>query len=402
MKRLVLFVIAAAALAALVPAAALARGEIYGTVFTDDGERVTGTIRWDKNEAFWDDLIDASKTTRVWDRDRREGLDLRILGIRIHHSGEPSRTRTYAQFSIPFGHVAAIEPGSNRRVRVELKSGESFDVIEGADLGRRVRDIVVDGPAGEVELDWGDLKRVEFAEGPAGAGRSEDRLYGTVETAIGEFTGYVVWDMDEVLGSDELDGEYRGEDVEIRFAEIKSIERDGRRRSRVVLHNGDELELEGSNDVNSENRGIAVMVRDMGMVRMDWGAFRKVTFAAPPPSPAYADYDGGRRLRGTVTTEDGETLTGDVTWDKDESYTWESLGGDIRGVSFEIQFEHIARIEKLSRSAAKVTLNDGIEFTLKDSNDVNHRNKGIVVTLADREERTLGWGEFKAVEFSRP
>jgi hypothetical protein len=94
-------------------------------------------------------------------------------------------------------------------------------------------------------------------------------------------------------------------------------------------------------------------------------------------------------------------LSGDIAWDKDETYSWESLGGEIKNAYFEIQFENIARIERASRYSAKVVLRDGLEFTLEDSNDVNHRNKGIVVTPAGGEARTVGWEELARVEFGR-
>ena len=37
-----------------------AGGEIHGTVRTTDDRTFTGPIRWDRNEAFWDDTLNAS------------------------------------------------------------------------------------------------------------------------------------------------------------------------------------------------------------------------------------------------------------------------------------------------------------------------------------------------------
>jgi hypothetical protein len=71
-------------------------------------------------------------------------------------------------------------------------------------------------------------------------------------------------------------------------------------------------------------------------------------------------------------------------------------------VDLEIQFANIARIERVSRYAAKVVLRDGLEFTLKDSNDVNHLNQGIVVTPDTGEARTVGWDDLVRVEFATP
>lgn len=378
--------------------AAAGPGRIHGTVITDDGDRYTGDIRWDKNEIFWDDIIDASKTERVWERDRGDGVDIRIFGLHIFRSGPARSLRNHARFSIPFGHLAALEPDGDNRVHLELKNGETLTVVEGADLGPRVRGIVVQTADGAVDLDWGDLRRVEFSPGSGGA--DDDRLFGTVESTVGSFTGFIVWDKDEALADDVLDGEDDGRDRDIPFGRIRSIESLGRHGSRVTLKSGDVLTLRGTNDVDSDNRGIAVTVEKMGTVLVEWNEFRSVTFADAPPSRTYADFDGGHPLRGKVTTRNGETLSGTVEWDKDESRSWESLGGSIQGAEFEIQFADIARVERVSRYAAKVVLKDGLELTLKDSNDVNYKNKGIVVTPdGGGEPRTVGWDDLDAVAF---
>ena len=393
------FVLLVTGLAGGAPAVA-GPGRIHGTVITDDGDRYTGVIRWDKNENFWDDAIDANKTERVWTRDQGEGVDIRIFGLHIVRSGNARSLRRHARFSIPFGHLAALEPGGNDHVRLELKTGETLTVVQGADLGPRVRSIVVETPEGTVDLDWGDLGRVEFGAGSGDA--DTDRLYGTVETSVGSFSGFIVWDKDEALAQDVLDGEDDGRDREIPFGRIRSIESLGHRGSRVTLQSGDVMTLRGTNDVDDDNRGIGITVEKLGTVLVDWSDFRSVTFADAPPSPAYGDFDGGHPLRGTVTTESGETLSGAVEWDKDESRSWESLGGSIQDVDLEIQFANIARIERVSRYAAKVVLRDGLEFTLKDSNDVNHLNQGIVVTPDTGEARTVGWDDLVRVEFATP
>jgi hypothetical protein len=327
-------------------------------------------------------------------------VDIRIFGLHIVRSGNARSLRRHARFSIPFGHLAALEPGGNDRVRLELKTGETLTVVQGADLGPRVRSIVVETPEGTVDLDWGDLGRVEFSAGSGDA--DTDRLYGTVETSVGSFSGFIVWDKDEALAQDVLDGEDDGRDREIPFGRIRSIESLGHRGSRVTLQSGDVMTLRGTNDVDDDNRGIGITVEKLGTVLVDWSDFRSVTFADAPPSPAYGDFDGGHPLRGTVTTESGETLSGAVEWDKDESRSWESLGGSIQDVDLEIQFANIARIERVSRYAAKVVLRDGLEFTLKDSNDVNHLNQGIVVTPDTGEARTVGWDDLVRVEFATP
>ena len=106
---------------------------------------------------------------------------------------------------------------------------------------------------------------------------------------------------------------------------------------------------------------------------------------------------------GTVYDEDGDEYTGYILWDNDEEYTWEVLDGDYRGVSFDITFANIKSIEKLSRRTSRVTLWDGRQFKLRDSNDVDDDNNGIFVTSTPEgePETSLDWDEFERVEFRK-
>lgn len=377
------------------PSIGLAGGEIHGTVTTVDGDRHTGSIRWDKNENFWDDVIDVTKDDRV--KVKHNGVDVKILGLHVRSGG--GHDWTHSQFTIPFGHLRSIEPIDGRRVRLSLKNGDVLEVREGADMGPHMRGIAIAGANGEVALDWEDIDRVEFSSG-SGDDRDHERLYGTVETSIGEFTGYIVWDKDESLKEDVLNGERKGRDRKIPFGEIQEIERISSRKARVMLASGKTVELSGTNDVDSGNRGIDITIADMGKVSVDWSRFRRVTFHDPPPSPHYDDFDGGRVLKGTVRARDGESWTGEIVWDKDERYTWEAIDGKIKGVEFEITFQYIAQIDRESRSSATVRLADGLEFRLRDSNDVNHENKGIVIRTDDGEEVTVDWDDFESAVFS--
>lgn len=394
-KPLASFLVSLIALLGLTGSAG-AGGAIHGTVFTRDGAEITGDLRWDKNENFWDDVIDASKKDWVWSRDRQDGFDLRIFGMQFFHSGS-GRHRTHSLFSIPFGHIAAIEPENRDLVRITLKNGRILEVREGADLGPSMRDILVDDGNSEVDLDWNDIRRVEFSPGED-TEKDRDRLYGTVTTSVGDFTGFIVWDKDESLMDDILDGEEDGLDREVPFRDIAWIERESRGSSRVGLHSGKEMVLRGTNDVNQDNRGIDVTIEDLGRVIIDWSEFRRVDFAPPPPSIPYGAFDGGHPLTGTVELEDGRSFSGEIVWDKDEEYTWEAVNGEIGQVEFEILFQYVSRIERVSRDRARVVLRDGLEFTLEGSNDVNHMNKGILVR-DEAGETEVGWNDFTRVVF---
>ena len=392
-KSLALFLTAATL---TLPSLAMAGGALYGTVTTHDGQSYTGAIRWDKNENYWDDLLDAGKKDKVEVRRQSDGLDLKIFGVRINKSGRDDSNWTHSQFSIPMGHIASLEAGSGKEVHLTLKNGDALTIRQGADIGGSMRGIVIDDDTeGELELEWEDVAKVAFSETPESINRDAERLYGTVETRVGDFTGYIVWDRDESLQDDVIDGEEDGTKRKIAFRKIAGIEKLGGHGSLIVLKSGSEIELEGTNDVDSDNRGIDVTIQGLGKVSVPWREFERVTFRDPPASPAYASFDGGRAIRGTVTDRDGGTYSGLIVWDQDESYTWESLDGRMRQVDFSILFQHIARIERESRSAARVILTDGLELTLRGSNDVDDENKGIVVLSDDGQETVIAWEDFR-------
>jgi len=381
----------------LVPAV-WAGGGIHGVIDTTHDETLTGYIRWDKNENFWDDVLDARKDREVTVERRRK--DVKLFGLHISSSGGSHKMRS--QFSVPMGHLRMIEPTGSGTARLLLKNGEEIKVHAGStDLGNSVRGItLVEAGGRETELEWKNIDRVVFSQGPD-PGRDGERLYGTVETRRARFTGYIVWDRDESMTEDVLDGTGEGRKYKIPFGQIVAIERAGSSASLVYLDNGRELVLSGTNDVNHENRGIDVTIPGVGIVTVEWDEFRRVVFDDPPPSRRYEEFDGGSRLRGTVEDDEGRTYTGTIIWDRDEEYTWEPLNGSTLDVEFAIWFENIETIERESRKTARVTLRDGQVYSLGGSNDVTRDNKGVLIQLPDGEEIEIDWADLVEVRFEQ-
>jgi len=133
----------------------------------------------------------------------------------------------------------------------------------------------------------------------------------------------------------------------------------------------------------------------LGQVKLDWHEFDRVVFHGTNDENEFVDFDGGRRIQGTVVTESGEEITGEIRWDDDEAYTWEMLDGNIRDVEFKIEFSNIDRIEKSNRGAT-VTLRDGREFKLSDSNDVDDGNRGIIIRDDGRTYK-VAWRDFQEI-----
>ena len=350
-------------------------GRLYGNVVTRSGDEFEGYIRWDRNEGSWADLLDVD-----W-KGRRSTLS----GIR-------------------FGHVRRIDVLNSHEALFTLKSGQQQELGgRRTDLGRGLRALVVDDPRqGVAELKWRDLEAVEFMAAPDGIIPWGERLYGTLITRAGlEFTGYVTWDMDEILTTDILDGKDQdGVDREIAFSDVISIRRESSRAARVVVESGEEMVLRGTNDVGRTNRGISVSDPTLGQVKVGWKDFSEVHFRRAPVQTTYEEFDGGRPIRGTVVTESGEELTGDIRWDNDEEYTWEMLDGDYKGIDFTVEFSQIASIAKRGYSAA-VELVDGRTFQLSGTNDVNPGNRGITIRAEDGSAHRVEWDDFRELRLHR-
>ena len=292
----------------------------------------------------------------------------------------------------------------DQRALLTLKSGEEVELEGGStDIGDDLRGLVVADPErGEVTLRWRDLDVVEFLPAPAGttAAGGPAALRHAAHARGTQFTGYVAWDVDEILASDVLDGEEHGRDRKIPFDRIAAIERAGSSGARVLLRNGEEITLRDSNDVDSGNRGIAVADPRLGEVSVTWDGFESVTFAEPPAGAGgYDSFDGGHPLWGTVEDEDGRTYTGYVRWDNDEENSWEILDGRIDDVDMDVEFGQISRIRRAGYRGAEVTLVDGRVLDLEGSNDVDEDNKGIFVTREDGDTLLIPWRDFREVTF---
>jgi hypothetical protein len=397
------------------PQAEPAADRIYGRVLTAGGDRLEGYLRWDRNETSWVDFLDGQKEIPWANIREAEELDeelrrrgerersISLLGLRISWDEDDGEPRTTSA-AVRFGHLRSLEVVDDGRALLVLLSGEEVELRGGStDVGRAFRGLIVeDTRRGDVELRWRDLDRVDFMAAPAGAPPpGAARLHGTLRTRGGvELTGYVAWDMDETLTSDVLDGERDGTDLEIGFGSVAAIEPEGRDASRVTLAGGEELILTGTNDVDSDNRGIEISDPALGRAVVSWDELESLLFHAPGSASATrADFDGGTSLVGTVETRTGERHTGRIRWDNDEEFTWEVLDGRSEGVEYDLELGLVRGIERVGSSAARVELLDGRSLLLEGSNDVNEENGGIFVRLDGGGMVLVRWRDLQRVTF---
>ena len=405
----------AASPAATAPTAAAAEEAdpsfLYGRITTIDGVNYEGRLRWGGGEeAFWGDYFNGAKKENPWaayvppEQLPKERRPIEIFGVEIAHRERPIDLGRL--FMARFGDIARIE-ASGRDVRVTLKSGTVFELdrFSASDFDDGVR--VWDRARGVADLDSLRIRAIELLPTPR-PGAVPDRLHGTVRTRQGDdFTGFVQWDREECVGSDELAGHTPGGERRIRFDTIRSIARRSRDSSLVTLLDGREIELSGARAVGQGNRGVYVDDPRYGRVLVSWEAFERVEFSPGGSGPAYVDFPPGRPLTGSITTRDGRRLAGRLVYDLDESELTETLDAPSEGVDYTIPFGLISSIvlpgaEERGARRARVTLHSGDELQLECAGDLGQGNAGMLIFVDGRPRpEYVPWTDVEQVALDR-
>lgn len=380
------------------------RGFLYGRITTRSGSAYEGRLRWNEEEAFWGDFFNAAKKDLPYleyvpREGRRHRDSFEVFGIPIGvHWGDDDDGR---QLVARFGDLRRIEVGRGENATVVYKSGARYEVHGGSnDISSDTEITVWDRGANEIQVRWKEIRTIDFLPTPANLAVPVFRLRGTVVTEDGAFRGYIQWDQDECLSSDKLDGETRDGEVSLQMGQIRSIGRRSRSSSEVVLWDGRKLVLDGTNDVDSSNRGIYVHDWRFGRVLINWDAFRRVDFDPPGDSgPAYTDFRPGRPLFGKVSTAQGKTYRGRLVYDADETETMEFLDGQQHDVEYSIPFARLASLVP-ERNSSRVVYKGGRELMLADSVDVDRDNAGVLVFEQGQEKpRYIAWGDVRRIDF---
>ena len=200
------------------------------------------------------------------------------------------------------------------------------------------------------------------------------------------FTGFLQWDREQGLGSDQLQGQAAGRGLSLPFDTIRTIARRSTRSSLVTLHDGRQFELSGTRATGEDNLGIYVDDPRYGRVLVSWNAFEQVDFTPGGAGPAYGDFPPGHPLTATITTFDGRRLAGRLVFDLDESETTETLDAPYQGIDYTVSFGFIASIflptpEDRESPPARVTLRSGEQLQLTCAGDLGKTNAGLLVFI---------------------
>lgn len=382
-------------------------GFIYGKITTVSGAIYIGQIRWGKEEAFWNDVFNSTKSSNTentyskYAQDKKskdwwDNIDGKILKI-----WDDTYSHQLHQFSCRFGDIKSIYPGDGEKLVCQLKNGVRINLNGGSnDIGETI--IISDYELGKINLHWNKIHEITFENAPKSIEEKlGEPLYGKVLTDDSEFVGFIQWDKDERLSSDLLEGSTVSTKAAIPFGKITRIENLGN-SSKVVLHNGKSMVLSGTNDVNKGNRGIIISVEDIGKIEIPWNIFESVQFDLNHNSSGspYNSYPYPERLTGIVKDLDGNEFDGLIIFDKDEKWDIEQLEGNYKHAKYIIPFRQIKTIIPKNESYSYIILRNEKKLLLGNAQDVSSKNEGIVIIQQDNTEPIyLDWENVDEIHF---
>lgn len=408
MKVLIRIILVVELVAFGYPALSQDQGYMYGKVTTRDGNTYVGVIQWSDEEIYWSDFFNASKLdSKIFGHileERRDKDDDNWLGIDWSLSGiwADKHSWTVHQFVCQFGNFRAIEYKRDKRLNITLKDGSVLEIGGSGynDVFANIR--VYDEEIGKVKIGSDRVRRIEFFQGPRKVyDKPGKAISGTVYTTEGErFQGQIQWDHDECLTSEMLDGEADGSDMSIAFGKIKKIT-PLRRGSEVELWSGRTFVLSGTNDVDSDNKGIYVTHPEFGRVDIPYSYVDLVEFDENGWSgPKYEEFEKPRYLKGKVKLNDGETVSGYIVYDMDEFWDFETLEGDSHKVEYIVPFTSIKSIQPKNYNYSYVTLRNGEKVLLGDARDVSDKNGGLLVFNSQESEAVrIDWELIDRIDF---
>lgn len=224
---------------------------LFGTVETRKG-KFTGIIQWDHDE--------------------------RLSGDILNGKSEDSRMK------IPFKNIKAIKKHRWGSL-VSLKSGREVYLTGTNDVEDGNRGIIVSHHLfGRIDIEWDDFKKVTFEANPkSGKGydsyKAPTALKGTITTTDNrKVTGTIIYDLDEKLSIELLDGKIDDINHQVPFAIIKSITPKNRIAAEVELKSGQKMLLGESQDVSDRHTGIIIFSSKENKEYIRWDKISKISF----------------------------------------------------------------------------------------------------------------------------
>ncbi|GHN00581.1 hypothetical protein WSM22_20700 [Cytophagales bacterium WSM2-2] len=208
---------------------------IYGTIETTHHDKFRGYIQWDTDERVSTDKLDG------------DSPDGRV--------------------SVAFSEITAIEKRGNGS-DVTFKSGRTVYLKGSNDVGNGHRGVLVVQPGkGIVKIPWSAFRSATFSKATEAGPSYESfvapkQISGTVYLLDSkELSGKLVYDVDEAIDMETLEGNDNEIEYTIPFRNIKSIKPKNNDYSMVELKTGETLLLGDRRDVSYANDGILIFTK---------------------------------------------------------------------------------------------------------------------------------------------
>lgn len=224
---------------------------IYGKISTTIGDFV-GFIQWDHDERLLEDKLDGRS---------RDG-----------------------DISVEFSKIKNIEKLSDGS-RIVLHSGRSLTLRSSNDVSRNNRGIIVSIPGiGRIDFPWTQFLSLELTPFPKNTDcmkefPASERLYGKIKTKKEEeFEGVIVYDLDEAMDSEILNGLNDKLEFSVPFRNIKKIIPKAYNYCMIELKNGNNLYLGDQTDVSDKNAGIIIFTGNDSFKVINWNDIEWIEF----------------------------------------------------------------------------------------------------------------------------
>lgn len=384
---------------------------MFGTVTHANGESVTGSIRWgDDQETFLSDIFNGNKLKTVGIEhlsadeiqaleEHQPGPKAQLGDVQITFKSFFGKELKLPAFNIPFGAIKRID-SENNLFTITLHDGSTFQSDDEAnDTSDDIYVLTTEGQTSEFDIE--DLSSIVFSAAPADAKAFGQGIYGTIASDLGTFKGRVMWDKDERILTEELDGNDESQEHEIKFAEIKSIEKVNEgNASKVQLRDGKTLTLTGTNDVNNGHRGIWLDHPDLGRMEIKWAQFNKLTIENVDVD--WLDFNDyvtqAKILSGTVTLKDNSQITANqIAFDLNQQSQSERISVEVNNANRLIPLNFIKKITVKNEQAVELSMHDMTELIAYGTRSVDRDNNGLMVTTAGKH-KWYRWSEIKSIE----
>jgi hypothetical protein len=186
--------------------------------------------------------------------------------------------------SVEFSKIKNIEKLSDGS-RIVLHSGRSLTLRSSNDVSRNNRGIIVSIPGiGSIDFPWTQFLSLELTPFPKNTDcmkefPASERLYGKIKTKKEEeFEGVIVYDLDEAMDSEILNGLNDKLEFSVPFRNIRKIIPKAYNYCMIELKNGNNLYLGDQTDVSDKNAGIIIFTGNDSFKVINWNDIEWIEF----------------------------------------------------------------------------------------------------------------------------